>query len=127
MIQTVVLVAMVLVTAAVAHDDELSPARHAVLRVRQSAANNLKRSTDEVNVSAVVMAPQTTQGPYFATVNDFADDSNATAAAVATNRRQVLDGVPLRLAINVYDVVGSVGTELRCSCGTATLSASTVL
>ncbi len=63
-------------------------------------------------MSAVVLAPFTTEGPYFATLADFADDANLTAAAVADNRRAVLDGVPLRLTFNVYDVVGSVGTEL---------------
>lgn len=110
MFQTIFAVAM-LVAAAAAHDDELSPARRAVLRVR-SPSRSAKRAAEEVNVSAVVLAPSTTEGPYFATINDFAVDANLTAAAVATNRREVIDGVPLRLTINVYDVVGTIGTEL---------------
>lgn len=92
---------------AIAHQDEMSAARHAMLRVR-----GVKRSTEEVNVSAVVLAPWTTEGPYSATLSDYADDANLTTAAVADNRRAVLDGVPLRLTFNVYDVVGDVGTEL---------------
>jgi protocatechuate 3,4-dioxygenase beta subunit len=100
-----------LLALALAHDDDLSPSRHVMLRVGGRASVS-KRFVDEVNVSAVVLAPFTTEGPYFATLADYADDSNLTAAAVADNRRAVLDGVPLRLTFNVYDVVGSVGTEL---------------
>jgi protocatechuate 3,4-dioxygenase beta subunit len=97
----------ILMNGAVAHQDEMSAARTALLRVR-----GVKRSTEEVNVSTVVLAPWTTEGPYSATLDDYANDANLTAAAVADNRRAVLDGVPLRLTFNVYDVVGEVGTEL---------------
>jgi protocatechuate 3,4-dioxygenase beta subunit len=102
--------AAALVAVAVADHDELSPARHAVLQVRRLSAS--KRFVEEVNVSAVVVAPFTTEGPYFATLSDYANDANMTAAAVANNRTTVLNGVPMQLTINVYDVVGTTGTEL---------------
>lgn len=103
--------ATMLVASAVADHDEMSPARHAVLRVRRLSES--KRFVEEVNVSAVVVAPFTTEGPYFATVNDFANDASLLTAAVANNRTTVLNGVKMQLTINVYDVVGNIGTELK--------------
>ena len=101
--------------SALAHMDEMSPGRLERVRLPAPAMrmrNHNKRSAEADDEEMLVLAPWTTEGPYFATVDDYADNADLTAEAVAIDRRAVLDGVPLTLTLNVFDVANGTGTAM---------------
>eukprot|EP00928_Gymnodinium_smaydae_P055916 TRINITY_DN39386_c0_g1_i1.p1 TRINITY_DN39386_c0_g1~~TRINITY_DN39386_c0_g1_i1.p1 ORF type:complete len:294 (-),score=48.63 TRINITY_DN39386_c0_g1_i1:256-1137(-) len=98
--------ATVLVRGDFDHHEELS--RCVVRDVYLPAADGLpaRRLAD---ASTVVMMPVTTEGPFFATVDDYYEGASMIAAA--NGRTSVADGVPLKVTINVYSINGSTAHE----------------
>jgi protocatechuate 3,4-dioxygenase beta subunit len=73
---------------------------------------------EDVPATDVVIAGETTEGPYFEDESDYTDGSDMTAAAragspgVTVDRAGVLDGIPLSLTLNLFTVDGSTASEL---------------
>jgi len=71
-----------------------------------------------VSADTVVLMPSTTEGPFFATTDDFYESADMTAAAVAgspgvtEDRYTVLDAVPLTLTMNLFYVNGTIAEPM---------------
>lgn len=104
-------------------NDAMSHAEVRIVRgVARSSNSHSQRfsskSTGSVSSSLVVMVPDVTAGPYPEQISDYPsttnliNDARAGSPGVTTDRLTIVDGIPLNLTVNIYNVTGSVASPL---------------